>query len=171
MDPTDSLWRHFKSSKQCSPSQLENSRAWPHYTSSLHSALLPIDARIKYRVSSQCFSAITSTGLVYLSDLHKIYMPSGQHWSSTDTDSHTLCVSSVNTKSYGECLTLEHTSKRHQIFSISFFLQISTQNENSPADLYLHKTLLIIIIYIHVYMYSSFICSMLHCVHWDSTDY
>lgn len=111
-----------------------------------HLCTLLDDARIKFRISSQCFSAITSTGLVYISDLHKIYMPPGQLWSSTD--SHTLCVSSFNTKSYGERLTLKHTSKKHQIFSISFFLLISTQNENSPADLYLHKTLLIIIIYI-----------------------
>ena len=73
-------------------------------------------------------------------------------------DSHTLCVSSFNTKSYGERLTLKHTSKRHQIFSINFFLQISTQNENSPADLYLHKTLLIIIVYI-IYM-CVYICTV-----------
>ena len=36
---------------------------------------LPIDARIKYKLSSLCFGAITSTGPVHLSDLLKIYTP------------------------------------------------------------------------------------------------
>ena len=39
---------------------------------------LPFDARIKYKICFLCFSAITSTGSVCLSDLVKIYTPSGQ---------------------------------------------------------------------------------------------
>ena len=60
---------------------------------------LPIDARIKYKLSSLCFGAITSTGPVYLSDLLKIYTPSRQLRSSADI--RILCIPSVNTKSYG----------------------------------------------------------------------
>ena len=61
---------------------------------------LPIDVRIKYKLCSLCFGAITSTGPVYLSDLHKIYTPSRQFRSSADI--RTLCIPPVNTKSYGE---------------------------------------------------------------------
>ena len=49
---------------------------------------------------SFCFGAITSTGPVYLLDLLKIYTPSRQLRSSADI--RILCISSVNTKSYGE---------------------------------------------------------------------
>ena len=61
---------------------------------------LPIDARIKYKLCSVCFGAITSTGTVYLSDLLKIYTPSRQLRSSADI--RILCIPSVNTRSYGE---------------------------------------------------------------------
>ena len=88
---------------------------------------LPIDARIKYKPCSLSFDAITSTGPVYLSDLPEIYTPSRQLQSPADIC--ILCIPSVNTKLYGErsfsytAPTLfEHTSKRHQIFSVSFFL-------------------------------------------------
>ena len=62
---------------------------------------LPIDVRIKYKLCSLCFGAITSTGPVYLSGLLKIYTPSEQLRSSADK--RILCISSVNTKSYSEC--------------------------------------------------------------------
>ena len=45
---------------------------------------LPIDARIKYKLCSLCFGAITSTGPVYLSDLLKIYTSSRQLRCSAD---------------------------------------------------------------------------------------
>ena len=45
---------------------------------------LPIEVRIKYKLCSLCFGAITSTGPVYLSSLLKIYTPSRQLRSSTD---------------------------------------------------------------------------------------
>ena len=61
---------------------------------------LPIDVRIKYKLCSLCFGAITSTGLVYLSDLLKIYTPSRQLRSSADI--RILCIPSVNTMSYGK---------------------------------------------------------------------
>ena len=87
---------------------------------------LPIDARIKYKLCSLCSGAITSTGPIYLSDLPKIYTPSRQLRSSADI--RILCIPSVNTKPHGErsfsytSPTLEHSSKRHKIFSVSFFL-------------------------------------------------
>ena len=61
---------------------------------------LPIDARIKYKLCSLCFGAVTSAGPVYLSDLLKIYTPSRQLRSSADI--RILCIPSVNSKSYGE---------------------------------------------------------------------
>ena len=61
---------------------------------------LPIDARIKYKLCSLCFGAITSTGPVCLSDLREIYTPSRQLRFSADI--RILCIPSGNTKSYGE---------------------------------------------------------------------
>ena len=61
---------------------------------------LSVDARIKNKISSLCFDAITSTGPGDLSDLLKIYTPSRQLRSSSDN--RILCIPSVNTKSYGE---------------------------------------------------------------------
>ena len=61
---------------------------------------LPIDARIKYKLRSLCFGAITSICPVYLSDLLKICTPSGQLRSSAEI--RIMCIPSVNTKSYGE---------------------------------------------------------------------
>ena len=56
--------------------------------------------RIKYKLCSLRFSAITSTGPVHLSDLLKMYTPSRQLRSSADI--RVLCIPSVNTKSYDE---------------------------------------------------------------------
>ena len=87
---------------------------------------LPIDARIKYKLCSLCFGAITSTGPVYLSDLFKIYTPSRQLRSFADI--RILCIPSVNTKSYGQrsfsytALTLWSTLPKDIRFSVSFFL-------------------------------------------------
>ena len=74
---------------------------------------LPINARIKCKISSRYFSAITSTGPVYLSDLFKIYTSSRQLRSSAD--SCIQCIPSVNTKLYGEFfpLTLPQHSGTH----------------------------------------------------------
>ena len=70
----------------------------PHFHT-LH--WLPINARVKYKLCSYCFVAITSTVLSNLSfNLLKIYTPSRQLQSS---DIHTLGILSVNTKSYSEC--------------------------------------------------------------------
>ncbi len=86
---------------------------------------LPIDARIKYKLCSLCFGAITSTGPVYLSDLLKIYTPSRQLRSSADI--RILCIPSVNTKSYGErsfsytAPTLWNTLPKDIRFSVSSF--------------------------------------------------
>ena len=86
---------------------------------------LPIDARIKYKICSLCFGAITSTGAVYLSHLLKMYTTSRQLRSSADN--RILCISPV--KSYGErsfsytAPTLWSTlPKDIRFFSVSFFL-------------------------------------------------
>ena len=54
---------------------------------------LLVDDRIKYKLCSLCFGAITSTGSVYLSDLLKIYTPPRQLRSSADIRS--LCIPSA----------------------------------------------------------------------------
>ena len=61
---------------------------------------LLIDARIKYKLCSLCYGAITFTGPVYLSNLLKIHTSSRQLRSSADI--RILCIPSVNTKPYGE---------------------------------------------------------------------
>ena len=61
---------------------------------------LPIEQRILYKISSISFSAITSTGPSYLSDLLNIYEPSRHLRSSADT--RMLCIPRVQTKSYGQ---------------------------------------------------------------------
>ena len=89
---------------------------------------LPFDATIKYKLCSLCFRAITSTGPVDLSDVLKIYTHSRQLQYSADI--RIPCIPTVNAGSYGEfCFsysvrsnTLEHTSNRHKVFSVSFFL-------------------------------------------------
>ena len=68
-----------KGSKQCSPPHFDH--LTPHLRT-LH--WLPIGARIKYKLCTLCFGAITSTGAVYLSDLLKIYTHSRQLQSSAD---------------------------------------------------------------------------------------
>ena len=84
---------------------------------------LLIDARIKYKLCSLCFGAITSTCPVCLSDLLKIYTPSRQLRSSADI--RILCIPSVNTKSYGKrsfsytAPTLWNTLPKDIIFSQS----------------------------------------------------
>ena len=71
---------------------------------------LPIDVRIKYKLCSLCFGAITSTGPVYLSDLHKIYTPTRQLGSSADNC--ILCTPPVKTKSCYKCSFLQHSGIR-----------------------------------------------------------
>ena len=92
---------------------------------------LPIDARIKYKLCSLCFGAITSTGPVYLSDLLKIDTTSRQLRSSADI--HILCTPSVNTKSYSErsfsytAPTLWNTLPKGITFSQSVFSPVDTR--------------------------------------------
>ena len=84
---------------------------------------LPIDARIKCKLCSLCFGAITSTGPVYLSDLLEIFTPSRKLRSAADI--RILCIPSVNTKSYdGRSFsytvpTLWNTLPKHIRFSQS----------------------------------------------------
>ena len=62
--------------------------------------LLPVDARIQYKICSLCFSAINSSGPQYFADLLKIYTPSRQLCSSADTC--TLSIPSIHTQTYGQ---------------------------------------------------------------------
>ena len=75
-----------------------------HITPQLHTLHgLPINARIKHKISSLRFSAIIYTGPVYLSDLLTVYVPYTQLWSF----SHILHIPPVNSKSHSKCfLTL-----------------------------------------------------------------
>ena len=96
---------------------------------------LPLDARIKYKLCSLCFGAITSAGPVYLSDLLKIYTPSRQLQSSADiripcihlsTQSHTVnALFSYTTPKLWNIL------RKDIRFSLSF-LWISTQDPPFP---------------------------------------
>ena len=61
---------------------------------------LPVEARIKYKIACLCFSAVHSTGPVYLSELIKLYRPSRTLRSSSDT--LLLSVPRVRTKTFGE---------------------------------------------------------------------
>ena len=72
-----------------------------HITPHLHTLhWLPVDARIKYKLYSLCYGAVTSTGPVYLSDLLKIYTSSRQFESAA----HPYTVHSIyQRKSCGEC--------------------------------------------------------------------
>ena len=65
-----------------------------------HLSTLGHTIRIKYKLCSLCFGAIASTGIVYLSDLRKIYTLFRQLRSSADI--RKVCIPSVITRSYGE---------------------------------------------------------------------
>ena len=60
---------------------------------------LPIQARIEYKLSTLCHSFFTDTAPVYLSDLLRVYSPSRQLRSSTD--SRTLCIPYMRTNTFG----------------------------------------------------------------------
>ena len=71
------------------------------YYSILHSLhWLPVAARIQYKVSSLCYSSLSDSGPVYLSSVLRIYTPSRQLRSSSD--SRILSVPSVKTKTFGQ---------------------------------------------------------------------
>ena len=61
---------------------------------------LPIEARIKYKLSVLCHNFFSGTCPSYLSDLLSVYVPSRTLRSSSD--SRTLCIQKTNTKMYGE---------------------------------------------------------------------
>ena len=60
---------------------------------------LPIQARIKYKLSTLCHSFFSDTAPVYLSDLPHVYSPSRQlHFSS---DSRTPRIPHIKTRTFG----------------------------------------------------------------------
>ena len=69
----------------------------PHLAS-LH--LLPIDSRIQYKLSSLCYNCLNSTAPGYLAELLRIYKPTRQLPSSSDTS--ILCILTVRTHSLGQ---------------------------------------------------------------------
>ena len=88
----------------------------PHLAS-LHS--LPTDSWIQYKLSSHCYNCLNSTAPDYLTEPLRIYKPTRQLCSSSDTS--ILCLPSVRTLSWSEviflCCTvcLEHSPLRNQI--------------------------------------------------------
>ena len=104
---------------------------------------LPIDARIKYKLCSLCFDAMTSTGPVCLSGLLKIYTPSRQLQSFADIC--ILCILSVSTRSYSErsfsytAPTLWNTLPKDLRFS-----QFLPLDQHSRPTFFQHKDVVLI---------------------------
>ena len=72
-----------------------------HVSPRLHALhWLPVHQRINHKLSAICFSFVTGTGPQYLADIFKIYAPSRQFCSSSDTC--LFQIPSVNTKSNGQ---------------------------------------------------------------------
>ena len=69
----------------------------PHL-GSLH--WLPIDSQIQYKLSSLCYNCLNSTASDYLTELLRIYKPTRQLRSSSDTS--ILCIPTVRTHSLGQ---------------------------------------------------------------------
>ena len=69
----------------------------PHLAS-LH--WLPIDSRIQYKLPSLCYNCLNSTAPDYLNELLRIYKPTRQLRSSSDTS--ILCIPTVRTHSLGQ---------------------------------------------------------------------
>ena len=70
---------------------------FPHLAS-LH--WLPMDSRIQYKLSSLCYNCLNSTAPDYLTELLRIYKPTRQLRSSSDTA--ILCIPSVRTHLLGQ---------------------------------------------------------------------
>ena len=62
---------------------------------------LPIQARIEYKLSTLCHSFFSDTAPAYLSDFPRVYSPSRQLCSSSD--SRTLRIPYIKTKTFGHC--------------------------------------------------------------------
>ena len=71
---------------------------------------LPIQARIEYKLSTLCHSFFSDTAPVYLSDLLRVYSPSRQLRSSSD--SRTLRIPHIKTETFG------HRSFSHAAASV-----------------------------------------------------
>ena len=69
----------------------------PHLAS-LH--WLPIDSWIQYKLSSLCYNCLSSTASDYLTELLRIYKPTCQFRSSSDTS--ILCIPIVRTHFFGQ---------------------------------------------------------------------
>ena len=68
------------------------------HLASLHQ--LPIDSRIQYKLSSLCYNCLNSTAPDYLTEPLRIYKPTHQLRSSSDTS--ILCLPFVRTHSLGQ---------------------------------------------------------------------
>ena len=68
------------------------------YLASLH--WLPIDSWIQYKLSSLCYNCLSSTAPDYLTELLRIYKPTCQFRSSSDTS--ILCIPTVCTHLLGQ---------------------------------------------------------------------
>ena len=61
---------------------------------------LPTDSRIQYKLSFVCYNCLNSTAPDYLTELLRIYKPTRQLRSSSDTS--ILCIPTVRTHSLGQ---------------------------------------------------------------------
>ena len=76
---------------------------WDHVSPLLRTPhWLPIQAHIKYKLSTLCHSFFSDTAPVYLSDLLQVFSPSRQLRFSSD--SRTLCIPHIKTKTSEHCL-------------------------------------------------------------------
>ena len=89
-----------ESAEQCCSLDFElprNDHISPHLMSLLW---LPIEYRIKYKLSCICFNSVSGTAPSYLSSLLSLYTPSRPLRSSSDGKK--FCVPLVSTRSFGQ---------------------------------------------------------------------
>ena len=99
------------------------------HLASLHWLLT--DSRIQYKVSSLCYNCLNSTAPEHLTELLRIYKPTRQLHSSSDTS--ILCIPTVCTHLLGQKVisfccadSLEHSPLRNKVNQHHLILQIIT---------------------------------------------
>ena len=116
-----------------------------HITPHLHTLhWLPINVRIKYKHCSLCVGTITSTDPLYLFYLLKIYSSCRQLRSSANI--RILCITLVNTKSYGvHCFftTLQHSGTHFQKTQ-NFLSQLLPSDQQSRPTFFQHEVIVLI---------------------------
>ena len=101
---------------------------------------LPIDSRIQYKLSSLCYNCFNSTAPDYLTELLRLYKPTHQLCSSSDTS--IFCVPTVHTYllgqrsfSYAGASSQEHSPLWNQVSSFKSSLKTYLfQQSYCPTD-------------------------------------